>query len=62
MENHVYILENERIGIPVDTDQTNLEATSIKILNKMKEYKISTTEIEACHRLGNKDTVVRFVY
>ena len=48
-------------GIPVDIAQTKLEATSIQILNKIKDYKIGTREIEACHRLGNNDAIVRFV-
>ena len=48
-------------GIPVDIEHTKLEATSIQILNKIKDYKIGTRDIEACHQLGNNDAIVRFV-
>ena len=48
-------------GIPVDIEQTKLEATSIQILNKIKDFKIGTRDIEACHRFGNNDAIVRFV-
>ena len=48
-------------GIPVDIEQTKLEATSIQILNKRKDYKIGTRDIESCHRLGNNDAIVRFI-
>ena len=48
-------------GIPEDIQQSKLEETLIQILNKIKVYKIGTRDIEACHRLGNKDAIVKFV-
>ena len=49
-------------GIPEEIEHDDLEATTIRVLNKIKDHKINERDVEACHRVGKKsETILRFV-
>ena len=49
-------------GIPLSINHNELENKVINILNEVKSGKIVARDIEACHRLGNRnDAIVKFV-
>ena len=49
-------------GIPNKIHHDDLERTSLGILNQIKEYKMDSRDIAACHRIGKQnDTILRFV-
>ena len=49
-------------GIPPVVEHKDLEETAIKILNEIKEHKVTSRDVAACHRLGKKnETILRFV-
>ena len=49
-------------GIPSSVGHDELEETSRRILNEIKQHKVAERDVAACHRLGkNGDTILRFV-